>query len=156
LMKKLLVAVVALGFAASFIALLSIRQRTRNPVQAEDFAHLQHRDVPRALWPSPDFSFKAHTGEAVSKQSLTGRPYIANFIFTTCRPGCPLRPAKMVRVQRELKDAPLRFVSFSVDPATDTAEVLAHYGEQWNPDEKRWLLLETTPEGLADVVAGFH
>lgn len=155
-MKKLLVGFVALGFAASFIALLSVRSRTRNPSQAEDFAHLQHRDVPAALWASPEFSFKANTGEVVSKQSLTGRPYIANFIFTTCRTVCPLMTAKMVRVQRELKDAPMRFVSFSVDPATDTAEVLAKYAEQWNPGEKRWVLLETTPPGLAAVVSGFH
>lgn len=156
LMKKLLVLLVSLGFAASFIALLSIRSRTRNPTQAEDFAHLPNRDAPKALWASPEFSFKAHTGETVSKQSLLGRPYIANFIFTTCRTICPLMTAKMVRVQRELKDQPLRFVSFSVDPEIDTAEVLAHYAEQWSPDEKRWLLLETTPPGLAAVTSGFH
>lgn len=155
-MKKLLVGLAVLGIAASFIALLSIRNRTRNPTQAEDFAHLQKPAVPAALWASPEFSFPAHTGETVSKQSLTGRPYVANFIFTTCRTVCPLMTSKMVRLQRELKDAPMRFISFSVDPENDTKEVLAKYAESWNPAEKRWLLLETTPPTLDAVVKGFH
>ena len=40
-MKKLLVGLAVIAIAGSFIALLSIRNRTRNPTQAEDFAHLQ-------------------------------------------------------------------------------------------------------------------
>lgn len=155
-MKKVLVGLVALGFAASFIVFLTMRGRTRAPTQAEDFAHLPRKEVPPALWGSPDFSFRAHTGETVTRESLTGQPYVANFIFTTCRTVCPLMTAKMVRLQRQLVDVPMRFVSFSVDPDIDTAEVLAMYAKQWHPEEKRWLLLETTPPTLDAVVKGFH
>lgn len=155
-MKKLLVVLVALGFAGSFVVLLSMRSRTRNPTQAEDFAHLPRAERPAALWAAPDFAFRAHTGQTVTRQTLSGQPYVANFIFTTCRTVCPLMTAKMVRLQRELPGLSVRFVSFSVDPEHDTVEALAAYAKQWNPGEERWLLLETTAPGLEAVAKGFH
>lgn len=155
-MKQLLVILGVLAVSASFIVLLSVKQAIREPSQVEDFAHLPRSESPPALFPSPDFSFRSHSGEAVSKVSLTGQPYVANFIFTTCRTVCPLLTSKMVRLQRDLPGVPVRFVSFSVDPEHDTVEALAAYAKQWNADEKRWALLETTPTGLADIARGFH
>lgn len=155
-MKQLLVVLGVLAVSASFIVMLSVKQITREPVQVEDYAHVPRSDSPAPLFPSPDFSFKAHTGEQVSRVSLIGQPYVANFIFTTCRTVCPLLTSKMVRLQRDLPGLPVRFVSFSVDPEHDTAEVLAAYARQWNPDEPRWALLETTPGGLAEIARGFH
>jgi protein SCO1/2 len=136
--------------------LLWARNRTHAPVQAEDFALLPKGERPAALFNSPEFAFRDQTGRAVTKTTLQGQPYIANFIFTTCRTVCPLLTAKMVRLQRELKDVPLRFVSFSVDPEHDTVDALAAYAKQWNPDEARWSLLETTTTGLGAVADGFH
>jgi protein SCO1/2 len=155
-MQRVLVIIVVLAMSASLGALLFLRNRSRTPSTAEDYAHLPVKARPPALWPSPDFSFRAHTGDTASKASLTGKPYIANFIFTTCRTVCPLLTTKMVRLQRQLPGADVRFVSFSVDPEHDTVDALATYAKQWNPDESRWLLLETTNEGLAKVAEGFH
>ncbi|MFT3711153.1 MAG: SCO family protein [Archangium sp.] len=157
-MQRAIAIVLALGMSASLAALLLARQRnhgTDDPT-AEDFAHTGDSKLP-PMWPSPDFAFRSQTGETVTKGALLGTPYVANFIFTTCRTVCPLLTAKMVRVQRELgPDAKVRFVSFSVDPGNDTVEKLAEYQKQWNPDEKRWSLLETTQAGLDDVARGFH
>ncbi len=155
-MKQLLVILGVLGISASFVLLLSIKRTIREPTQLEDFAHVPRSDSPPALFTSPEFAFKAQTGEAVTKSSLSGQPYIANFIFTTCRTVCPLLTSKMVRLQRELPGLPVRFVSFSVDPEHDTVAALAAYARQWNANEKRWLLLETTPPGLAAIASGFH
>jgi len=155
-MKQLLVIVGVLAISASFVMLLSIKKAMRDPTQIEDYAHLPRSDSPPALFASPDFAFKAHTGAAVTRASLAGQPYIANFIFTTCRTVCPLLTSKMVRLQRELPGLPVRFVSFSVDPEHDTVDALAVYAQQWNAGEKRWLLLETTTPALAQVTQGFH
>lgn len=155
-MKQLLVIVGVLAISASFVMLLSIKKTIREPTQLEDFAHVPRSDSPPALFASPDFSFKAQTGAAVTRASLAGQPYIANFIFTTCRTVCPLLTSKMVRLQRELPGVAIRFVSFSVDPEHDTVAALAAYAQQWNADEKRWLLLETTTPGLAAIASGFH
>lgn len=156
-MKQLLTIIGVLAISASFIVLLSVKKAIRQQdSDVEDFAHLPKSDSPPALFKSPEFSFKAHTGDMVSKATLSGQPYVANFIFTTCRTVCPLLTSKMVRLQRELPGVNVRFVSFSVDPEHDTAARLADYAKQWNPNETRWSLLETTPEGLADLARGFH
>jgi protein SCO1/2 len=156
-MQRALAIVVALAMSASLAALIFARWRGRGGEvpTAEDFAHTGEAQLP-PMWASPDFAFRAHTGETVTRASLLGEPYVANFIFTTCRTVCPLLTAKMVRVQRELAGEKLRFVSFSVDPGNDTVEKLAAYQQQWNPEEKRWALLETTEAGLDGVTRGFH
>lgn len=156
-MKQLAVVALAVLLAVSMGVLVFARNKRHAPSEAEDYAHLPKKpeQLP-ALFASPEFSFKDHRGAPVTRASLLGQPYVANFVFTTCRTVCPLLTAKMVRLQRDLKDVPLRFVSFSVDPEHDTAEVLARYAEQWNPSEGRWHLLETTPAGLTAVAEGFH
>lgn len=155
-MKRFFAGVILAAFALSFAALQYARRRTREPVAAEDYAHLPRASTPPALWTAPPFSLPGHDGAQVSTESLAGQPYIANFIFTTCRTVCPLLTAKMVRLQRELKDLPLRFVSFSVDPEHDSPPVLAAYAQQWNASEPRWHVLATTPASLAQLSAGFR
>lgn len=155
-MKQVLVIVGVLAISASFIVLLSLKRALHEPSEAEDYAHLPKSESPPALFASPDFAFRDQSGQPVTKASLSGQPYVANFVFTTCRTVCPLLTAKMVRLQRELPGLPVRFVSFSVDPEHDTVEALAQYKKQWNSDEQRWLLAETTPPGLADLAKGFH
>lgn len=155
-MKQLVLPALVVILSASFAVLLYARGKAHAPNEAEDYAHLPKPERPTALFPSPDFAFRDQHGQPVSKASLAGQPYVANFVFTTCRTICPLLTSKMVRLQRELPGVPVRFVSFSVDPEHDTIEALAAYARQWNPDEQRWLLLETTPPGLADVARGFH
>jgi protein SCO1/2 len=154
--KKLVLVVLGLGLGGSLAGLFLLRGRLHTPSKAEDFAHLQRKSAPPVLWPAPAFDFTSHRGERVTRESLLGRPWVANFVFTTCRTVCPLLTAKMVRLQRDVVGVDARFVSFSVDPEHDTVEVLADYARRWNPDEARWALLATTPEGLAAIARGFR
>lgn len=153
-MQRVFAIVVAIAMAGSLTFFVFARRQHHDPSTAEDFAH-QQAPIP-VMWPAPDFSFPAHDGTTVSKTSLSGKPYIANFIFTTCRTVCPLLTAKMVRLQRDLPGADLQFVSFSVDPGNDTVARLFAYQQKWNADEKRWRLLETTEPGLEALAKGFR
>ena len=155
-MKHFVLVGLVVILSASFAVMLYARDKRHSPNEAEDYAHLPKPEKPPALFASPDFAFRDQHGQPVTKASLAGQPYVANFVFTTCRTVCPLLTSKMVRLQRDLPGVPVRFVSFSVDPEHDTIEALAEYARQWNPDEKRWLLLETTPPGLANLASGFH
>ncbi|MCU0702191.1 MAG: SCO family protein [Myxococcaceae bacterium] len=123
--------------------------------RAEALAHQEKKSL-EPLFPAPAFSYRDHRGALVTPQSLAGTPYVANFIFTTCRTICPLITAKMVQLQRALPGVPVRFVSFSVDPEGDTAEALTAYATKWAPDEPRWSLLVTDERTLPVTVAGFH
>lgn len=123
--------------------------------RAEALAHQEKQSL-APLFPAPAFSYRDHRGAQVSTQSLAGTPWVANFIFTTCRAVCPLITAKTVQLQRSLAGVDVRFISFSVDPEHDSAEALAAYAQKWAPDEPRWSLLVTDPATLLTTVAGFH
>jgi copper(I)-binding protein/cytochrome oxidase Cu insertion factor (SCO1/SenC/PrrC family) len=63
---------------------------------------------------------------------------VINFIYTSCPDTCPLETAQLVRVQKLMGDRvgnDVFFYSISIDPKTDTPEVLSEYkkrfGAKW-------------------------
>ena len=105
----------------------------------------------------PAFSLFDQRGETYQLDDLTGHVWIASFIYTTCPGPCPRVVQRMAEVARRLGPEPdLRLVSFSVDPQSDTPEVLAVYGKTHAIDAERWKLL-TGPaaEVLSLVQKGF-
>lgn len=127
----------ALGLAVSLVLLVhawNLRRIARTYGQEE---------LPR-LSAVPDFTAVSASGGAVTKTSLAGTPFIADFIFTTCQGICPGMTAKMRLLEDQLRDEPrIRFVSFTVDPEHDTPEVLARYGQEHGADPSRWFFLRT-------------
>ncbi|HEY3497973.1 MAG TPA: SCO family protein [Polyangiaceae bacterium] len=109
-----------------------------------------------AYFPAPEFAFRDQHGKRVTRQTLAGRVWIANFVYTTCTSVCPSLTAKFAMLARKLSSPALRFVSFSVDPARDTPEALLAYAERFRPGDDRWLLLATDPAGLAALARGLR
>jgi protein SCO1/2 len=101
----------------------------------------------------PDFTLTAQNGEEFrSSETLAGRIWIADFIFTTCTGPCPRMSARMRRLQEELAEvSDLRFVSFTVDPDNDTPEVLAEYAKRYQAEEGRWYFLTGPMEKLHEL-----
>jgi cytochrome oxidase Cu insertion factor (SCO1/SenC/PrrC family) len=69
---------------------------------------------------------------------VNDRTVAINFIFTTCTTICPPLGATFARVQKELGDKvgrDVRFISISVDPATDTPERLKAWGAKFHAGE---------------------
>ncbi len=124
-------------------------------LQADQLAHQAGQRKLEPLWSAPDFDLPDQRGGRVTKASLAGRPWVVNFIFTTCKSVCPLLTAKMVQLQRRLPEANVQFVSISVDPEHDDPMTLGAYAQKWAPDEKRWSLLATRPDSLERVLDGF-
>ena len=113
--------------------------------------------TPLVLSTMPSFSFTDQAGEAFGTEQLHGKPWIANFIFTRCPTICPMFTAKMAEVQTRVKADGLdvHLVSFSVDPAFDSPEVLAAYAKEHGADPARWTFLTGDPEAIrAAVVTG--
>src|SRR5712691_1817747 len=94
---------------------------------------------PPRLATLPAFRLVERSGRAVALADLRGQPWVADFIFTQCAGACPAMTARMARLRRELP-AGIRSVSFTVDPAHDTAPVLARYAAAFGADEG-WLFL---------------
>lgn len=155
-MRRLPLVWLGAGIAALLVLVLAAYlfvQRMSAHVADVVAAPTSETELP-VLWDAPAFSFPDQQGRVVSNESLRGTVWIANFIFTQCTSICPGMTARMVLLQTSLSDAQLGFVSFSVDPAHDTPEVLARYAQAWNARETRWRLLSTTPDGLARTAAG--
>ncbi len=90
----------------------------------------------------PDFRLLERSGKTLSLADLTGKVWIADFIFTRCPGPCPRMTSKMASLQRDLQsEDSLRLVSISVDPEFDTLEVLAKYSARYQAEEGRWFFL---------------
>lgn len=105
----------------------------------------------------PAFSLTSDKGTTVDLESLAGKVWVTDFIFTSCAGPCPQMTRSMAKVAEQFSLYPeVQFVSVSVDPTTDTPEVLAAYGEKFGANPERWHFLtgsETAIQQLA--VDGF-
>ncbi|MCY3742592.1 MAG: SCO family protein [Candidatus Poribacteria bacterium] len=89
----------------------------------------------------PDFSLTNQQGEPLGLSDMAGKIWVADFIFTNCPTICPAMTQEMARLQSEFVADPVYFVSFSVDPERDTAEVLTRYAKAYGADDRRWHFL---------------
>jgi protein SCO1/2 len=102
----------------------------------------------------PAFAFVDQSGAPFTAQSLEGRVWVANFIFTRCPNICPKFTAKMGTLQdKSSAQLPgLSLVSFTVDPENDTPEVLRAYGEKHHADFARWHFVRGDRPALEKVI----
>jgi protein SCO1/2 len=89
------------------------------------------------------FSFTDQNGDPFGTDQLSGKVWIADFIFTNCKSVCTPMTRKMAELQTSFKEenVEVEFVTFTVDPDTDTPQVLKEYFGQFSEDESNWHLL---------------
>jgi protein SCO1 len=90
-------------------------------------------------------------GDTVSLYDLKGKIIVMDFFFTSCRSTCPLITQNMLKMQQSFAkggddmSAPdssiVQFISFSVDPETDSAARLKKYADHYGIDPGNWWLL---------------
>ena len=85
-----------------------------------------------------DFSLTDQKGRALTAASLRGKVWIANFVFTSCTAECLVLSKRMSNLEKRFAANPnVGFVSFSVDPGTDTSARLAKYAALYDAGD-RW------------------
>lgn len=90
----------------------------------------------------PGFTLTDQHGEPFDADAtLRGEVWIAEFMFTTCQAACPLMNTRMNAIQDELESEGIRIVSFTVDPETDTPEVLNEYAQRYHASGGVWHFL---------------
>ncbi len=106
--------------------------------------------------PLPKFALTNQSGHVIRAEDLRGRAAIISFLFTNCHDTCPVVTARLAQAQAEVRAAGLsssvRFVSITVDPTTDTPEVLREYAERFRADTTNWDFLTGPPEEVGQVV----
>lgn len=114
------------------------------------------------LGDAPAFVLTDHLERPVRSDELRGQVVVANFIYTSCTDICPLLSLQMQQLQERLRQERLlgsqvQLLSFTVDPARDTPDVLRAYAGRWQADPIAWRFL-TGPEDVVVplIVQGFH
>lgn len=89
------------------------------------------------------FEFTTQDKKTLSNEDLKGKWWLTDFVFTNCETVCIPMTSNMVKIQDQAKedDLDIELVSFSIDPETDTPEVLTDYADQYGADTSNWTFL---------------
>ena len=87
------------------------------------------------------FELIERSGDTVKSEQLLGQPYVVSFFFSTCPSICVQQNQKLKELQSEFDGEGVKFVAISVDPETDTPEVLREYAARFGADPDQWLFM---------------
>lgn len=88
------------------------------------------------------FALTSQQGSTITKDSLDGHIYVANFFFTTCPGICPKMVNNLQVLQQTFAANPVvKLVSFSVMPWVDSVSRLKAYALAHNINPAKWYLL---------------
>lgn len=106
----------------------------------------------------PDYSFINQNKKMITNETYKGKVYVVEFFFTTCPSICPIMNKNMVKIQDKYFGNPkLGIASFSIDPVTDTPEVLKVYADQYNITNPNWHMLTGDKEAIYKLAnSGFN
>lgn len=132
-----------LGFIIGALALTFIRQ----------MSHLRET-APEPLVFVGDWKLNDQNNHIFGSKDLAGKVYVANFFFTRCPSICPHLTKNMSEVQKRYTKHPenIHFVSFTVDPDHDKAEVLKEYAKDKHLDTRNWSFLTGNQNELEQVI----
>lgn len=98
-----------------------------------------------------DIKLVNQLGDTVHLKDIQGKAIVMDFFFTSCGSICPKMTANMAKMQRSFKEggdvmqkldtSVVHFVSFTVDPETDTVARLKAYADRYKIDPANWWLL---------------
>lgn len=106
------------------------------------------------LYAVPSADLVTDAGRPLNLDELRGHVAVYDFIFTRCGATCPMMTRRMQQITTEFPaEAPIRFVSVSVDPTYDTPAVLAAYAASHRKDP-RWIFLTGERDEVLGVSTG--
>lgn len=95
------------------------------------------------------FAFKNQVNQLITKDSLDGKIYVANFFFSICPSICPKMMTNLSTLQSKYtSNNAIRLVSFSVMPWVDSVAKLKQYGQEHHINPSKWYLLTGNKERI--------
>lgn len=99
----------------------------------------QHADSLHAVLP---FALTNQFGDQVSRATVEGKIYVADFFFTSCPGICAKMAQNMGKIQQAFtEDDDVLLLSHSVTPEIDSVQVLYRYAEAHGVEPQKWHLL---------------
>jgi protein SCO1/2 len=99
----------------------------------------------------PTFALVNQDFQPFGSRDLSGKIWIADFIFTSCPGPCPIISTRMSELQKPLAKSDVHLVSFSVDPEKDTPEVLRIYADKLRKEPLRWDFLTGPVDAITSL-----
>jgi protein SCO1 len=117
---------------------------------------------PEVIGAVPAFSLVDQRGDRFTREDLLAadKTYVVGFVFTSCPSTCPAVSRAMLMFQEQIARSKLsdrvELITVTVDPATDTPEVLAAYADKLGADQRNWRFVTGDKSAIeAFVVDGF-
>lgn len=86
----------------------------------------------------PPFQLINQDGRPFGSANLSGKIWIADFIYSSCPGPCPMISSRMSEMQKPLEKTDVHFVSFTVDPDHDTPPTLREYARRLEAQPGKW------------------
>lgn len=88
------------------------------------------------------FSFVNQAGDSVTQSVTSGKVYVANYFFATCRGICPRMNGNVKKLFEKYKDNnEFLLLSHTCQPEYDSLPVLSKYADSIGADGKHWQFL---------------
>ena len=95
------------------------------------------------------FSFINQDGQRITDRNVAGKVMAVNFFFTTCKSVCPRMNNNLKPVyERFRNDSGFVLLSYTCDPARDSAARLKHYADSMQVDTRKWIFLTGPKDSL--------
>lgn len=104
------------------------------------------------IGPVPSFKLASHQGVELSNKDMLGKVYLVEFFFSTCPTICPVMNQNMLILENQFKDdADFGIISITINPETDTPEVLKAHAEHLGVSHKNWHFLSGNRDYIFDL-----
>ncbi|MVN91124.1 SCO family protein [Mucilaginibacter aquatilis] len=104
----------------------------------------------------PDFETVNQYGKKITRKSLDGSIYVADFFFTSCPSICPIMHRNMLKVYDEFKKSGnVKIVSYSIDPRHDSVAVLKNYADKMGITGNNWWFLQGDKQAIYKLAESY-
>lgn len=109
-----------------------------------------------AIYQLPTYKLTNQFGKPFGTEELKGKIYIASFFFTSCPTVCPKLMDEKKKIQHRVRGlgTKVALVTYTVDPETDTPDVLNKRAEKLQANPHIWNFLTGTEQELEAVIVG--
>ncbi len=89
-----------------------------------------------------EFSLTDRFGETITRSDLANKRLVVNFVFSGCSLSCRAVYDQMAEIEQLVENDPtVRLVSLTIDPRTDTPDVLDRFAAKYTDNGKNWHFL---------------
>ncbi len=130
------------------LGLLGWNKISAHPPLAPAVAHAlpQARQV-------PPFSLIDQEGRTFTHDTLKGKVWVVDFIFTRCAGQCPLLMSRMATLSKAFQGTPMvQFLSVRVDPSYERHARMRAYAAHSGINPERWQLLTGDPRDITQLI----